>query len=180
MGLAIHLQLSDEPDSASPHDDPDPHDVQRYDRLRDDTKRRPPELITLLGAVTAGSTVEVHGVSRVVAFVPAAGSRTDMTAELLGKDGDVLASAPVFGQVLHAEVRLRRRGWRPRRTHPAVPVPGHPGRRGSRRSPAHPLCRKRGVAPRGVSIAAKSRDARSESERTAGSTSPGNGRRPGR
>ncbi len=62
----------------------------------------PRSLITLLGTVYADGVVEVESVSRAVAFVPAAGGpRTELIAELLGQDGKVLASAPVFAQLPH-------------------------------------------------------------------------------
>ncbi len=62
----------------------------------------PRSLITLLGVVGADEAVEVQSVSRAVAFVPTAGGpRTELTAELLGEDGNVLAAAPVFAQLPH-------------------------------------------------------------------------------
>lgn len=67
--------------------------------LPDDTPR---SLITMLGTVNADGTVQVHSVSRVVALPPPAdGPRTNITAELLGNDASILASAPVFAQLLH-------------------------------------------------------------------------------
>ncbi|WP_316575658.1 IPT/TIG domain-containing protein [Nocardia canadensis] len=65
----------------------------------DDTPR---SLITMLGTVNADGTVQIQSVSRVVALPPPAdGPRTDITAELLGDDASILASAPVFVQLLH-------------------------------------------------------------------------------